>query len=691
MGRRLIILLAVGLIVVGYGARRAPAEPDAAPVPSDPTKGADLPPPDPPPTDEAGKGAPAALPDLPATPPEPGKGPGPPATGEELPPPEGPAPIGKQQAKESESPAGRAVPSPRPAGESAAPEAISRPKARLLTDEPIEALPPAPAMPPPAPRDPKVEPAQAPGGIPKAAPATASAPESDPLPPATGAPGVAPKPETGASREDEGFVLRPDQLHPGRQAIGLTVDVIAPPTLNINQSTSLKIVVKNTGTTDVRGVLVRDELPETLAFESSQPEAQRSGALLFWNLSTVPAGTERTILVRVKPTKVGAFDHAATVRMLAGGKSQTIVREPKLKVEQTATTGKVLKGQQVRFKIAIANPGDGPAHDVVVQARLSPGLRHESETGEPTDRDQLFEQTIPEIKAGERVELETLVADTVLGGPQTCLVVAQSPDVTAGSDDAKCVATVTVVEPKLRVAVAGPKSRYTDTLATYTITLENPGTSTARNVQVLATLPVSGQLASLPPGARWNRSTGRLSWAIPQIEPGEKEKVTLSFQVKMGGVGFYQVDVETRAEGGLFEKGSCRTDVTGFADIVFDVSERRRTVDAGDETSFQIKIKNLGTKEATRLLVRAKVTPNLLVKETSGTDQNAHFRSPAERNEIVFPQIDRLGPGKELVLGIKVQAETPGLATCRVYLMYDDMEAEVDDVAYTRVTSINRQ
>jgi uncharacterized repeat protein (TIGR01451 family) len=685
MGRRLIILLAVALTVVGYGVRRALAEPEAPPtatpapadepIPPDPTKGADLPPPDPPPFDAAGKRAPAALPGFPALPLESEKGPGPPAT------------IGKE--KESEPPADQTAPLPLPAEESAAPQAIPKPKARLLTDEPIEALPPVPPIPPPAPRDPKVKPAQAPRVLPKAAPAPV--PESDPLPPAADTPGVAPKPETSASREDEGFVLRPDQLNLGRQTIGLTVDVIAPPTLNINQSATLKIVVKNTGATDVRRVVVRDELPENLAFESSQPEAQRDGSLLFWKLSTIPAGTERTILVRVKPTKVGAFDHAATVTMLAGGKSQTIVREPKLKVEQTATTGKVLKGQQVQFKIAIANPGDGPAHDVVVQAKLSPGLRHESESGEPTDRNQLFEQTIAMIKAGERVELETLVADTVLGGPQTCLVVAQSPDVAAGSDDAKGVATVTVVEPKLRVAVAGPKSRYTDTLATYTITLENPGTSTARNIQVLATLPVSGQLASLPPGARWNRSTGRLSWTIPQIEPGEKEKVALPFQVKMGGIGFYQVDVEARAEGALFEKGSCRTDVTGFADVVFDVSERRRTVDVDDETSFQIRIKNLGTKEATRLQVKANLSPNLDVTETAGTDQNAHFLSATQHDMIVFPLIDRLGPGKELVLGIKVRAKKPGLATCRVFLMHDEMEVQIEDVAYTRVTTINRQ
>ena len=433
-------------------------------------------------------------------------------------------------------------------------------------------------------------------------------------------------------------------------------------------------------------------LPEGLALESSQPEAQRSDDLLFWNLASVPAGSERTILLKVKPTRTGAFEHAATVSMLAGGKSRTQVREPKLKVEQTATSGKVLKGQRVQFKIAISNPGDGPARDVVVQAKLSPGLRHEAESGGPVERDQLFEsRKIDEIPSGGRVVLDTLVADTVLAGAQTCLVVVHSPDVLPGNDDAKSLATVTVVEPRLKLALAGPVKRYTDTQANYTIALENPGTATARNVLVQVTLPVSGKLAFLPSGAKWNASTRRLSWALPQIDPGEKEKITLPFQVRVGGPGFFQVDAEAKADGGLFDKGTCRTDVTGIAHVVFDVTEDQRSADVGDEITFQIKIRNLGTKDATMLQVWAKISPNVAVMRTLGNDEQAHFRAPDKTDELVFPAIERLAAGKEMVLSILVKARQPGLATCRVFLLHDEMEREVDKVAYTRVTTINRQ
>ena len=68
----------------------------------------------------------------------------------------------------------------------------------------------------------------------------------------------------------------------------------------------------------------------------------------------------------------------------------------------------------------------------------------------------------------------------------------------------------------------------------------------------------------------------------------------------MGGVGNYQVTVEARADGGLSDNANCQTDVAGLADVEFEVLERRRVVDVDETTTFQIRIKNIGTKEATR-------------------------------------------------------------------------------------------
>ncbi len=392
--------------------------------------------------------------------------------------------------------------------------------------------------------------------------------------------------------------------------------------------------------------MVRDELPDSLEFLSSQPTEQHADALLFWNLGTVPASSERVITLRVKPNRVGSFDHAATVTMRAGCKSRTLVREPKLKIEQSVSSTKVRKGKPVEFRITISNPGDGPVHDVTIRAKLSDGLRHES--GEPNDQN-LFEQTLNILEAGQRVVLDPLIADTVLGGPQFCRVTSASPDITTDLADAEKVQDIEVVEPKLEMTISGPERRYADTIASYVITVKNPGTATARNVKVLVTLPVSGRPVEVPSGARWD-GKGGLSWTLAQLEPGEKEKVMLPFRVHLGGIELYQIAVMARGEDQLFDKKTFNTDVTGLADVAFDISERRRSIDIGETTTFQIKIKNFGSKEATRLLISAKLSENIDAIETdNGSDQReqAQVQPDRARAEISAdrPPRARQGPG----------------------------------------------
>ena len=153
-----------------------------------------------------------------------------------------------------------------------------------------------------------------------------------------------------------------------------------------------------------------------------------------------------------------------------------------------------------------------------------------------------------------------------------------------------------MVEPKLKMTIAGDEKRFTDTIATYTHHPREPrhgdGAQRARAGDLAAQRPAR---RAAPSGARWDPSTGKLVWTIPQIDPGEKEKVTLTFQVRMGGVGLYQVTAAAQADGGLSDNANVNTDVPGLADFEFEILERRRVLDVADTTAFQIRIKNIGT------------------------------------------------------------------------------------------------
>jgi uncharacterized repeat protein (TIGR01451 family) len=501
--------------------------------------------------------------------------------------------------------------------------------------------------------------------IPNATPGRA--PDTGPLPGATEPAATTP---AAADRKTEPYVIPAERLPEGAQAVGLVVDVQAPREINLNQPAKFRIVVRNTGETDVAGVVVRDLLPEGLEPLGANLEAQIAGQLVTWTLGDLRAKAKQELEVRVRPVSVGSFDHAPTVALLTGARARTRVTQPKLRVEQTVSAAKVLKGQQVRFDILVSNPGTGPARDVVVRAKLSPGLRHDA--GSEGERNQTFEQEIKTLRPGESVKLDPLVVDTLLGGKETCEVGARSPDVIPETDEAHALQTIEVVEPRLKLTLMGPTTRFAGTTAPYRLVIENTGTAPALRVGVAAFPPIGGKpLVARDAKFEYDPAKRRLLWAVPRLEPNERRE--FDFQVRLEGIQRYRVYASAAAAGGLSGQADCTTDVAGLADVrIVDVLERSRALDIGDQTDFEVRIKNYGSKEASRLLIGAKVSENIEVVQTAGTEDDAR-KNPANPSEIVFPVIDRLAPDAELVLTIRVRALKPDIATCKVTLMYDEL------------------
>jgi len=571
---------------------------------------------------------------------------------------------------------------------------------------PQPALPAPPDLPAstqnrPKPADPRPSPPKS-TSRPLAAPEPAKAPELDaetlpaaadsdaeknslgPLGPAKKRPGEAASGKTDA-RPAESLVLKTEQIPAGRQTVGLAVEVVAPEVMNVNHSGTIKIVVKNTGAVDAKAVRIRYDLPPELEFVSAQPKQEQLAGepSFYWGPKTVAAGSDWLILVKAKAIKVNMIDHAAQVTLAVGSRSRTVIQEPMLKVEQNVTPGQLLKGQQASFRIFVTNPGSGPARNVVVRATLSTGLK--------ADGEDIVEQTIPVIQAQERMELEPLVADTIAGGEQTCTVLATSPDV-SGGPDAKATCSVIVLRPELDLVMTGPEIGYTDTFATYKVVVSNPGTAAAKDVRVtLAFPPNSGRLPNpLPSGAVWNRTKSTVTWTIPKIEPKVGDtpgREMASFRVRLGSPGLYRVVGDARA-GDLHDSDAVSTTVTGLAEIELNVTERRRVVEVGEMPIFDITMRNVGSKTAKNLLVRAELSKNLTAKDIYGFDDNLEAK-PDSENGLVFPVIPALAVGRELKIGFRATATQAGSAKCRVFVMHDDLpdkDVPLEDIVQTRIT-----
>jgi uncharacterized repeat protein (TIGR01451 family) len=456
--------------------------------------------------------------------------------------------------------------------------------------------------------------------------------------------------------------------------MGITVEVIADPDSNINVDLPVRILVKNTGRSTAAGVIVCYPVPTGIDFVASQPApSQTLGPLQVWQLEPLAPGAEKSLRLTVRARQVGPIDHAPTVTIRGGTKTRTMVRQPRLKVEMAASETRVQRGQSIKFDITVTNTGDGPARDVVLEASLSNGLTHAS-------KGSVLKQALRDafesgsLQPGDSRLIE-LPVDAAQGGEQTCTVVATSPDVAIGQDpganEARAVAKLMVVEPMLRLQLTGSRERYPDTIARYVISVDNPGTAPARQVQVAAQVPTGGTPYEIPADARFDEERRTLYWNIGEIEPGKP--VELTFHVRMGGIGNYPVSAYTRAAGGLKDEKSCTTQVVGLAQVEFDLLARRRVLDTGEETLYEIRLENTGSIDASNVLVKAQLTEQLVVVETGGTNAPATAGSPNAPRDALFPPIERIPPGGKLTLTVRVKAVAEGVGACKVSVAHDNV------------------
>ncbi len=603
-----------------------------------------------------------------------------------------------------------AVAGPRPAARAQAPRAQA-PKAQVkgITLAPTEPPAPVPGRPdpiagptggmppltlpgdgpPPGPlstlpaddprprRDPLVEPAEA---------AEPPGDDKGPLPEARLPTGSTPPPAAGPAEAADPFALPPDRLGLGKQRVQLSVEVQAGKVVNLGKEAPVKLVVTNESNADASGVSVVYQLPDGLQLVSSTPEATpvpANKALFHWKKPMLAASAEWVIVLKVVATEVRSCEHAATVTAKTGSRAATTVQEPKLKVEAIASPGRLLKGSQVTFQIAVTNPGSGPARNVTVQAKLSSGLRLGNE--------DLVEQTIAEILPGGRVELDPLIVDTVAGGQQTCTVNVQSPDVNPVAENQRVIKAVEVTRPDLTVKLTGQEFRYTGQTSEYKLTVSNPGTAPVKKVKVAVSLPsAGGKLIEKPSGATFDVSTRKLFWNIAQIEPNQS--VDMTFLYGTSTPGLYRAAAEATS-GEIHRTDTITTEVSGIAVLELQITPTARVIDVGKTAYYDIVIKNTGSKGATRLQLSGDLTNKYLKPVKFFGLDNAEVKYNVETGKFVFPEIDHLDPGQSITVSLQVQATQAGPAGAHVFLAHAEMgpdEAKIEDVVATIIPGNRR-
>ncbi len=451
----------------------------------------------------------------------------------------------------------------------------------------------------------------------------------------------------------------------GVQSPQLTIQKLAPKEIQVGKPAAFRVTVRNTGQIPAADVEICDMVPKGTRFLGATPPASRGPhGEVVWAVGMIRPGEESTVEMQLMPTAEGEIGSVASVHFSAGASVRTLATRPQL-VVQTAIPSKALIGEQVTLTITVSNPGTGVATGVVLQEHIPPGLQH------PAGND--LEYQVGNLKPGESRKLELpLVANRP--GSTTNLLTARGD----GNLRAENKIDLEVLAPKLDVVMEGPKRRYLERQAIYQLSVTNPGTAPAKQVELIASLPAGLKFVRANNAGYYEESTRTVRWRLEELPPNETGSVELvTMPVEAGQ---HAIKLRGMAQKGLTAEKEQPVLIEGLAAILFQVAKTVDPIEVGGETTYEVHVVNQGSKAAGNVRLSIVLPPELKPLAAEGPT-----RYSVEGGRAVFEGLAQLAPKADTTFRLRVKALKPGDLRARFELLTDDMQTPVTKEESTRV------
>lgn len=446
----------------------------------------------------------------------------------------------------------------------------------------------------------------------------------------------------------------------------MVVEKIAPGEIQVGKPTTFDIKVVNRGNVTAYDVQVKDEIPLGTRLLSTKPDAQSVRGGIVWDLGHFEPGEEKFVEVRLMPENEGEVGSVASVTFSTRASARTLATRPLLKID-ASSAGQVMIGDQINLAITIANLGTGVAKDVVLFESLPAELRH------PAGADLEFAVGDLAPKESRKINLTMTAARA---GIVKNLLVARGE----GSLAAETNVEFEIIAPQLAVAISGPRRRYLERQATYTVKVANPGTAPAEDIELVSRLPRAMQFVSANNAGHYDAATHAVYWSLQELPKGEQGQVQLvTLPTEPGD---HTVRVESTARGELSDSSEETVRVEGLSALFFEVADVEDPVEVGRDTAYEIRVLNQGTKVARNIVVAALLPNDLKPLSTEGPTQGT-----IQGNQVVFQPLGRLAPKADATFTVRAQGVQPGDQRVQIQIQSDDLKTPVTKEESTRVYS----
>ena len=452
----------------------------------------------------------------------------------------------------------------------------------------------------------------------------------------------------------------------GPQSPTLSLEKRAPAEVQVGSPAVFEIVVRNTGSIAAEDVTVVDVVPEGAQLMSTTPQAETSGGRVLWSLGRIAAGDEQVLKMQIVPTQEGEMGSVASLSYRMEASARTMATKPVLQLEMTAPRS-VLIGEDVALNIRVTNTGSGAAKDVLLYQALPPQLKHVSGSE--------LEYDIGTLLPGDSRSIELVLEAAAPGQANNVLVARAEGNVAVESS-----AQLEVVAPALQVSLDGPRRRYLERQATYTLSVNNPGTAPAKDIELVSHLPQGMKFVSANNQGEYDDKTHSVYWSLAELSHGDSGSVQLV--IVPTEEGQHRLTAEGTADLNLSDSTEEVIAVEGLAAILFEVVDVADPIEVGGETTYEIRVVNQGTKTASNIRIAALIPQGL-----EAIDADGPVRYVSDAGRVIFEPLPRLAPKADTSYRIRVRGTSPGDQRLRVQLTSDDTQTPVTKEESTRVYS----
>ena len=450
----------------------------------------------------------------------------------------------------------------------------------------------------------------------------------------------------------------------GPQTPGIRIEKRGPNESRVGQPCRFVISVRNTGTQTAKNVTLRDEVPEGSRLQETVPAAEQSGTGLAWNLGTLHPGEERSVEMRVVPEKQGTLGSVATVSFDASASAKTICTKPEIAL-RLSSPSKVMVGKKQPIKIDVHNPGTGTATGVVLIEEVPTSMRHEAGAS--------LEMEIGTLAPGETRHL-----DLMLTAEEAGTVVNRLTAVADGSLRVEQSVSFEVVSPALAVSVDGPKRRYLERPASYTVSIDNPGTAPAKDVRIVTQLPRGLKFVRANNLGEYDAASHSVYWSLAELPEGERGAVQVVALPVSAGDHILQVSGESSE--GLKATDSKQLSVEGVVSLSFDIRDRQDPIEVGSDAVYDVVVTNEGTKSASNVRVTIQAPTGMQVVDAQGK-----VGHQVQGGYVAFAPVASLAPNEKYPFRVRLRGVQAGDQRVSVSVESDDLAQPIRREESTRV------